>query len=285
MSDITTEFLDKEGQALGAERRPVLEIVNDSAKTGMLATPEDFTSPDEIYNVLIEKIKLYHPSDDFSMIEKAYHIADDAHKDQRRKSGEPYIIHPLCVAIILAGLEMDKETIAAGLLHDVIEDTEYTKEDLAREFSPEIALLVDGVTKLTQLNLSQDKIEIQAENLRKMFLAMAKDIRVIIIKLADRLHNLRTLQYQTAAKQVEKARETMDIYAPIANRLGISRIQVEMDDLCMQYLYPEIYKELRESIDEKLTEREDFINDIVNEVTLYMNEAEIDPVSNRGFLV
>ena len=276
MSDITTDFLDKEGQALGAERRPVLEIVNDSAKTGMLATPEDFTSPDEIYQVLVEKIKLYHPSDDFSMIEKAYHIADDAHKDQRRKSGEPYIIHPLCVAIILAGLEMDKETIAAGLLHDVIEDTEYTKEDLAREFSPEIALLVDGVTKLTQLNLSQDKIEIQAENLRKMFLAMAKDIRVIIIKLADRLHNLRTLQYQTAAKQVEKARETMDIYAPIANRLGISRIQVEMDDLCMQYLYPEIYKELRESIDEKLNEREDFINDIVNEVTLYMNEAEID---------
>lgn len=261
---------------INTKRAPISEIFNESAKTGVLATPDDFTSPDEIYNVLLDKIKEYHPSDDFSLIEKAYHIADDAHKDQKRKSGEPYIIHPLCVAIILAELEMDKETIIAGLLHDVIEDTEYSKEDIAKLFSPEIALLVDGVTKLTQLNLSQDKIEIQAENLRKMFLAMAKDIRVIIIKLADRLHNLRTLQYQTAAKQIEKARETMDIYAPIANRLGISRIQVEMDDLCMQYLYPDIYRQLRESIGERLSEREDFINDMVNEVTEYIKEAEIE---------
>ena len=258
------------------ERVPIQKIFRDSNKNDVLATPEDFTSPDDIYKVLVERIKKYHPSDDFSMIEKAYHIADDAHQGQKRKSGEPYIIHPLCVAIILAELEMDKETIIAGLLHDVIEDTEYTKEDLAREFSPEIALLVDGVTKLTQLNLSQDKIEIQAENLRKMFLAMAKDIRVIIIKLADRLHNLRTLQYQTAAKQIEKARETMDIYAPIANRLGISKIQVEMDDLCMQYLYPEVYAELREAIGERLSEREDFINDMVNEVTHYIQEADIE---------
>ena len=258
------------------ERGPVQKVFIDSDKSDVLATPEDFTSPDDIYKILIEKIKLYHPSDDFSMIEKAYHIADDAHQGQKRKSGEPYIIHPLCVAIILAELEMDKETIVAGLLHDVIEDTEYTKEDLTREFSPEVALLVDGVTKLTQLNLSQDKIEIQAENLRKMFLAMAKDIRVIIIKLADRLHNLRTLQYQTAAKQVEKARETMDIYAPIAKRLGISRIQVEMDDLCMQYLYPEVYGELREAIGERLSEREGFIHDMINEVTQYIKEAEIE---------
>ena len=258
------------------ERVPIQKIFRDSNKNDVLATPEDFTSPDDIYKVLVERIKKYHPSDDFSMIEKAYRIADDAHQGQKRKSGEPYIIHPLCVAIILAELEMDKETIIAGLLHDVIEDTEYTKEDLAREFSPEIALLVDGVTKLTQLNLSQDKIEIQAENLRKMFLAMAKDIRVIIIKLADRLHNLRTLQYQTAAKQIEKARETMDIYAPIANRLGISKIQVEMDDLCMQYLYPDVYAELREAIGERLSEREDFINDMVNEVTHYIQEADIE---------
>ena len=262
--------------AINEERGPVQKIFNDSARTGVLATPEDFTDPDDIYKVLLEKIKLYHPSDDFSLIEKAYRIADEAHKGQKRKSGEPYIIHPLCVAIILAELEMDKETIIAGLLHDVIEDTEYTREDLEREFSPEVAILVDGVTKLTQLNLSQDKIEIQAENLRKMFLAMAKDIRVIIIKLADRLHNLRTLQYQTAAKQIEKSRETMDIYAPIANRLGISRIQVEMDDLCMQYLYPDVYKELRESIGERLSEREDFIKDMVNEVTSYIHEAEIE---------
>ena len=270
--DITTDKLDE----ISENRGPVSEIINDSSRTGVLATPEDFTEPDKIYELLLEKIKQYHPSDDFSMIEKAYHIADDAHQGQKRKSGEPYIIHPLCVAIILAELEMDKETIVAGLLHDVIEDTEYSKEDISREFSPEIALLVDGVTKLTQLNLSQDKIEIQAENLRKMFLAMAKDIRVIIIKLADRLHNLRTLQYQTAAKQIEKARETMDIYAPIANRLGISRVQVEMDDLCMQYLYPDIYAELRASIGERLSEREDFIQDMVNEVTGYIEEAGIE---------
>ena len=256
------------------DRNPVNEIVTDN--TEVLATPADFTEPDEIYNVLIDTIKKYHPSDDFSLVEKAYHIADEAHKDQKRKSGEPYIIHPLCVAIILADLEMDKETIVAGILHDVIEDTEYSKEDIAEIFSPEIANLVDGVTKLTQLNLSQDKIEIQAENLRKMFLAMAKDIRVIIIKLADRLHNLRTLQYQTAAKQIEKARETMDIYAPIANRLGISRIQVEMDDLCMQYLYPDVYAELRASIRERLYEREDFINDMIAEVKSYIKEAGIE---------
>ena len=274
MSDIeTNNEIDLEDIE---HRSPMQKIINDSSKSEILATPDDFTEPDAIYDMLIKKIKEYHPSDDFSLIEKAYHMADDAHKDQKRKSGEPYIIHPLCVAIILAELEMDKETIIAGLLHDVIEDTEYSKEDIANEFSEEVAALVDGVTKLTQLNLSQDKIEIQAENLRKMFLAMAKDIRVIIIKLADRLHNLRTLQYQTAAKQIEKARETMDIYAPIANRLGISRIQVEMDDLCMQYLYPEVYAELRAAIGERLSEREDFIQDMVNEVTGYIQEADIE---------
>ena len=254
---------------------PIREIISNSARSIDLATPDDFTTPDEIYQVLIDKMKSYHPSDDFSLVEKAYRMADSAHQGQKRKSGEPYIIHPLCVAIILAGLEMDKETIIAGLLHDVIEDTEKTREDIEKEFSPEVALLVDGVTKLTQLSLSQDKIEIQAENLRKMFLAMAKDIRVIIIKLADRLHNLRTLQYQTAEKQVEKARETMDIYAPLANRLGISKIQVEMDDLCMQYLYPDIYRDIRDKLDEMLSERGDFINEIVAEVKQYISEADI----------
>ncbi len=255
---------------------PIKEIIINTTRSDELATPDDFTSPDEIYDILLEKIKVYHPSDDFSLIEKAYHLADDAHQGQKRKSGEPYIIHPLCVAIILAELEMDKETIIAGLLHDVIEDTEYTREDIEKEFSPEVAVLVDGVTKLTQLSLSQDKIEVQAENLRKMFLAMAKDIRVIIIKLADRLHNLRTLQYQTAAKQVEKARETMDIYAPLANRLGISKIQVEMDDLCMQYLYPDVYNDIRMRLDEMISERGNFINEIVAEVKQYISEAGIE---------
>ena len=172
----------------------------------------DFTSPEVLYNELIASIKKYHPSTDITLIQKAYETAREAHKDQKRKSGEPYIIHPLCVAIILADLELDKETIVAGLLHDAVEDTWMTCEEITKEFGPEVALLVDGVTKIGQLSYSTDKVEMQAESLRKMFLAMAKDIRVILIKLADRLHNMRTLQYMTPAKQKEKARETMDIY-------------------------------------------------------------------------
>ncbi len=241
-----------------------------------LSTPSDFTPPEELYEQLKETLLRYHPSDDLTIIEKAYKVAAEAHKDQKRKSGEPYIIHPLCVAIILAELELDKETIAAGLLHDVVEDTVMTSEEISREFSPEIALLVDGVTKLTQLDLSQDKIEVQAENLRKMFLAMAKDIRVILIKLADRLHNLRTLQYQSPAKQIEKSRETMDIYAPLAHRLGISKIKIELDDLSMKYLYPDVYENLKEEIANYVSAGEEFINHMVSEVSEYMKESGID---------
>ena len=172
---------------------------------------KDFTSPEDLYRELIKSVVRYHPSTDISMIEKAYQTALSFHEGQVRKSGEPYIIHPLCVAIILADLELDKESIVAGLLHDVVEDTPMTTEDVSRAFSDEVALLVDGVTKLGQLNYSADKVDEQAENLRKMFLAMAKDIRVILIKLADRLHNMRTLKYMRPEKQKEKARETMDI--------------------------------------------------------------------------
>lgn len=241
-----------------------------------VSKPEDFTPPEELYKKLIATIRKYRPMTDLSDIEKAYRIADKAHDGQKRKSGEPYIIHPLCVAIILAELELDKETIVAGILHDVVEDTVMTSEQIVAEFSDEVALLVDGVTKLTQLDLSQDKIEIQAENLRKMFLAMAKDIRVILIKLADRLHNLRTMQYQSPAKQIEKSRETMDIYAPLAHRLGISKIKVELDDLSMQYLYPEVYKNLREEITTRLNASEDFIVQMVEQVRGYMKEADIE---------
>lgn len=254
----------------------IRELIKQHKPEQDLATPGDFTPPEELYRELLNRIHKYHPNADCTMIEKAYHVADEAHQGQKRKSGEPYIIHPICVAIILAELEMDRETIVAGLLHDVVEDTVMSKEDVAREFSDEVALLVDGVTKLTQLNLSQDKIEIQAENLRKMFLAMAQDIRVIIIKLADRLHNLRTLQYQSPAKQIEKARETMDIYSPIAHRLGISKIKIELDDLCMQYLYPDIYKDLQRRIDERLLEREAFISQMEEEVKSYIHEAGIE---------
>ena len=195
-------------------------------------------------------MKTYHPTKDFDMVEKAYRLAVDAHKDQKRKSGEPYIIHPLKVAYILAELELDRETIIAGILHDVIEDTVYSYEDISRLFSEEIAILVDGVTKLGKLSYST-KEEIQAENYRKMFLAMAKDIRVILIKLADRLHNMRTLDFMTPAKQKEKAQETLDIYAPLAHRLGISKIRTEMEDLCFKYLNPDAYFDLETKIDRK----------------------------------
>ena len=240
-----------------------------------LEAPADFTSPDVLYRDLVASIRKYHPSDDLSMIEKAYQLADNAHKDQKRKSGEPYIIHPLCVAIILADLEMDKETIAAGLLHDVVEDTVYTEEQLAEIFGKEVALLVDGVTKLTQLSWSADKVEMQAENLRKMFLAMAKDIRVIIIKLADRLHNMRTLQYMRPEKQKEKARETIEIYSPLADRLGISKIKIELDDLALRYLEPNVYKELEEKIALTSEARQKFIDDIIAEIETHMENAEI----------
>ena len=237
---------------------------------------QDFTSPDVLYKELIDSVLKYHPSTDISMIEKAYKIASAAHKGQLRKSGEPYIIHPLCVAIILADLELDKETIVAGLLHDAVEDTVMTEEEIAAEFGDEVALLVDGVTKLGQLSYSADKIEVQAENLRKMFLAMAKDIRVILIKLADRLHNMRTLQYMKPEKQKEKARETMDIYAPIAQRLGISKVKNELDDLSLKYLEPEVYYDLKEQIAEKRSDREAFVQKIVTEVQQHMKNAGIE---------
>lgn len=241
-----------------------------------LEAPASFTSPDALYQDLIDSIRKYHPSDDISLVEKAYRMATDAHKEQKRKSGEPYIIHPLCVAIILADLELDKESIVAGILHDVVEDTVMTQEEVAKEFGSEVALLVDGVTKLTQLSWSMDKVEIQAENLRKMFLAMAKDIRVILIKLADRLHNMRTLQYMTPEKQKEKARETMDIYAPIAHRLGISKIKIELDDLSLKYLEPDVYYDLAEKISLRKDAREAFVMGIVEEVRSHMSESGIE---------
>ena len=251
----------------------------DNSKTSM-EIPEDFTAPEILYEKLKKRILAYHPSSDLELVEKAYKLAFDAHKDQKRKSGEPYIIHPVCVALILADLELDIESIVAGLLHDVVEDTVVTQEELEKEFGSEIALLVDGVTKLTKLNYSADKVELQAENLRKMFLAMAKDIRVILIKLADRLHNMRTLKYQPPHKQYEKARETMDIYAPIAQRLGISKIKIELDDLSLQYIEPVVYKELSENVAKKLADQQDFIQEITEEVSNHIKEANIEAKVN-----
>ena len=274
MSEKTTyESLDNKiaAEALTEDHTKGLAVVDGHA----VKSQEDYEDPDRLYDMLIARIRKYHPSTDVSLIEKAYKLAVKAHGDQRRKSGEPYIIHPLWVAIILADLEMDKETIAAGMLHDVVEDTEVTEEDIRKEFGGEVALLVDGVTKLGRLSYSSDKLEVQAENLRKMFLAMAKDIRVIIIKLADRLHNMRTLQFMTPAKQKEKAKETMDIYAPIAQRLGISKIKTELDDLALKYSQPEVFYDLVNQINARKTEREEFVEQIVDEVSTHMKNAGI----------
>ncbi|MBQ7359290.1 MAG: bifunctional (p)ppGpp synthetase/guanosine-3',5'-bis(diphosphate) 3'-pyrophosphohydrolase [Lachnospiraceae bacterium] len=240
-------------------------------------------APEELYQVLINRVRFYHPSDDISLIEKAYQVASEAHKNQLRKSGEPYIIHPLNVGIILADLELDKETIVAGLLHDVVEDTILTTEEVAHTFGDDVALLVDGVTKLESIPLSSTatgdasdtKLEMQAENLRKMFLAMAKDIRVILIKLADRLHNMRTLKYQKVESQQRIAKETIEVYCPIAQRLGISKIKVELDDLSLKYLEPEIYYDLVDKIAIRKSEREDYIQGIVDEVSSHITKAGI----------
>ena len=260
------------GELTKAEEQKKTELVFDD---GHIEAMAEYKSPEELYQDLITRVRRYHPSDDISLIERAYKVANDAHKDQARKSGEPYIIHPLCVAIILADLEMDKETIAAGLLHDVVEDTIMTTDQIRAEFGDDVALLVDGVTKLGRLQYQGDKLDLQAENMRKMFLAMAKDIRVIIIKLADRLHNMRTLKHMTPEKQQEKARETMDIYAPIAQRRGIMKVKVELDDLSLKYLQPDVYYDLVDKIAVRKVERERYVQNIVDEVSAHIELAGI----------
>ncbi len=232
-------------------------------------------TPEELYQILIARIKRYHPSEDVTMIEKAYHLAKSAHEGQLRKSGEPYIIHPLSVAIILADLELDKESIIAGILHDVVEDTVYSIDQIWELFGDDVALLVDGVTKLTNIPYTASQEEIQAENYRKMFLAMAKDIRVILIKLADRLHNMQTLKSMPREKQLRIATETLNIYAPLANRLGISKIKAELEDLSLKYLDEEAYHDIKEKVAKKFSEREDFIRDIVKDVKKHIAEAGI----------
>lgn len=222
----------------------------------------------------LEKMKEFNPAYDLDFIGKAYDVANEMHAGQIRKSGEPYLVHPVCVAEILAELGMDEETIAAGLLHDVIEDTSYSKEDMIREFGEEVAALVDGVTKLGALKF-ESKEERQAENLRKMFLAMSKDIRVLIIKLSDRLHNLRTINYMTHEKIVEKCQETLDIYAPLAARLGIYTMKMELEDIALKFLEPEAYYDLAEQVSERKGEREDAINRVVEEIRRALNEIGI----------
>jgi GTP pyrophosphokinase len=224
---------------------------------------------------LLQKIKENCINVDIELVNKAYALASKAHHEQKRESGEPYIIHPIDVATILAELGMDTSTIVAGLLHDVIEDTEYTYEDIKQMFNEEVAYLVSGVTKITKMEY-KSKEEQQADNFRKMLLAMSNDIRVIIIKLADRLHNMRTLKFMTKAKQKQKASETLDIYAPLAHRLGISKIKWELEDLCFRYLHEEEYYELVNQIAEKRIERETYIAKIIEEIYSKLEEASID---------
>ena len=272
MADISTEELERIEQEF-------------HSGPGTIKTTKEFAKPEDLYNDLIASIRKYHPSTDISLIEKAYKVAYKAHEGQVRKSGEAYIIHPLCVAIILAELELDKETIAAGLLHDVLEDTVMTNEQMKEEFGEEVLLLVDGVTKLQHLHLTDniknpkdknaDRREMQAENLRKMFLAMAKDIRVIMIKLADRLHNMRTLKYQSREAQIRIARETQEIYCPIAQRLGISKIKIELDDLSLKYLEPEAYYDLVEKVALRKNVRDEYVQSLVEEVRAEIEKAGI----------
>ena len=234
----------------------------------------EISKKEEAYNRLIEMIKSYQPDETFENIRKAYELADEAHKEQKRVNGDPYILHPLAVAEILADMEIDTTTITASLLHDVVEDTEYTLEDIERIFGKEVAFLVDGVTKLNRLDY-RTKEDQQVNSMRKMFLAMAKDIRVVVIKLADRLHNMRTLKYMRSEKQKRIAQETLEIYAPLAHRLGIFNIKWELEDLSFRYMEPDKYYDLVDQMKEKRKVREEIVNEAIDVLKKTLTESSI----------
>lgn len=238
----------------------------------MLPTIADGT--DAIVEKIINMVRSYSPNANTDMIDVAYRLAKSAHKGQVRKSGEPYIIHPVQIAYIAAELSMDHVAICAGLLHDVIEDTEYTFDDIATLFGTSVAEIVDGITKLKKIQY-RDHQEQQVENLRKMFFAMSKDIRVVMIKLIDRLHNMRTLAFMPKEKQLYIAKETLDVYAPLAHRLGISKIKSELEDLSLKYLDPVAYEEIADNINRKRQEREAYVLDIIKTLKGRMDENSI----------
>lgn len=229
----------------------------------------------QAYNNLVAKIKQYNPSCDLTLLKKAYEIAREAHMGQTRESGEPFITHPLGVALILANLELDITSIIAGIFHDTLEDTPFTYDKLKEDFGEEVAMLVEGVTKLGKIPYTT-KEEQQVENLRKMFLAMAKDIRVILIKLADRLHNMRTLKFMPKDKQLEKAKETLEIYAPLAHRLGISKIKWELEDICLRYIDENGYYDLVKKIDKKRREREAYVKEVIDTLKIKSSDMGIE---------
>ena len=220
----------------------------------------------------LKELAEINPAYNMEFIGKAYDKAKELHEGQFRRSGDPYFTHPIAVAIILAQLGMDDETIVGGLLHDVVEDTNYTRDTLVSDFGEDVALLVDGVTKLGSIKFDT-KEEAQAENLRKMFMAMSKDIRVLIIKLADRLHNMRTAEYWDTEKAKEKSRETLDIYAPLAGRLGISSVKQEMEDLALEYLFPDDYKMLSEKVSETREQHEAFIQVVIDRIKAALDQT------------
>ena len=234
----------------------------------------EISKKEEAYNRLIEIIKSYQPDETCENIRKAYELADEAHKEQKRVNGDPYILHPLAVAEILADMEIDTTTITASLLHDVVEDTEYMLEDIERIFGKEVAFLVDGVTKLNRLDY-RTKEDRQVNSMRKMFLAMAKDIRVVVIKLADRLHNMRTLKYMRSEKQKRIAQETLEIYAPLAHRLGIFNIKWELEDLSFRYMEPDKYYDLVDQMKEKRKVREEIVNEAIDVLKKTLTESSI----------
>ncbi|MCF8009807.1 MAG: bifunctional (p)ppGpp synthetase/guanosine-3',5'-bis(diphosphate) 3'-pyrophosphohydrolase [Clostridiales bacterium] len=232
-----------------------------------------------VFENIIKRVSNYSPAADLSLLRKAYDFAEKNHRGQVRNSGDPYIDHPVAVSYILAGLELDTETLEAGLLHDTVEDTGVTLEQIEEEFGNEVALLVDGVTKLSRLEY-HTKEERQVENLRKMFLAMAKDIRVVLIKLADRLHNMRTLEHQSEEKQKEIAGETLDIYAPLAHRLGISHFKWELEDLAFRYSAPVKYYEMADKLKRSRRMREEYINDIITKLKYKLAKMKINAEIN-----
>ena len=223
----------------------------------------------------LTSLKELNPNYDLELIGRAFDVAERMHEGQKRKSGEPYLIHPMAVATILAELGMDDTTVVGGLLHDVVEDTPYTTEDLRRDFGEEVELLVEGVTKLASLKQASRE-ERQVENLRRMFLAMSKDIRVLIIKLADRLHNLRTINYMTEDKILEKCRETLDVYAPLASRLGIYAMKLELEDTAMKYLYPKEYRQIADALQASKQERDEAIQKVVADVKAALDDLDLD---------
>src|ERR671919_361402 len=230
---------------------------------------------------IVEKVARNHPQADLDVLRRAYFFSARAHKGQTRASGEPYLVHPLEVANILADMRLDEVSVATGLLHDVVEDTLVEPEVIRDSFGEEIAHLVDGLTKLAHIS-NQSREEQQAENVRKMLLAMVDDVRVVLVKLADRLHNMRTLQYLSADKRKRIAQETLDIFAPIAHRLGMGRLRGELEDLAFRHLHPEDYRELAEQLEKRRPENEAFLTAVTARIEEKMNEAEVPFVRVEG---